>query len=167
MSVSWGLGQRLQQESKEVCTDLHCLPVLYFTKNWQKQKAKWVTTCPACQLQKSTLITMLNRKDFIMNIIEELYYGNINPNEKEFDTHSRYATFMEIVSSNESKLVKYLELQPDAKEMQHLFSQMINAQSELLRFSERDRFLEGFNLGARITLDTFVIPQNSVIRDIT
>ncbi len=44
---------------------------------------------------------------------------------------------------------------------------MINAQSELSQFSEIERFIEGFRLGAGIMLDTFILPQQSVIRDIS
>ncbi len=43
---------------------------------------------------------------------------------------------------------------------------MITAQSEVSSFAELERFIEGFKLGAKIMLDTFVIPENSVIRDI-
>ena len=42
----------------------------------------------------------------------------------------------------------------------------MNAQGEIQRFSELDRFVEGFQLGARLLLDTFLVPQESVIRDI-
>lgn len=33
---------------------------------------------------------------------------------------------------------------------------MVNAQNELSHFSEMEKFLEGFQLGARFVLDTFV-----------
>ena len=102
-----------------------------------------------------------------MNIIEELYHGNIRPTEQFFDRKSEYGKFMQIISDNEEKISKYLSLQENSKEEQHLFSQLMNAQREILCFSEENRFIEGFHLGATFTLDTFVIPQESVIRDIT
>ena len=101
-----------------------------------------------------------------MNIIEELYHGAIRPTEQCFDHDSQYAKFMRIVSDNESKLMKYLEAQENSKEEQHLLTQMMNAQREILCFSEENRFMDGFQLGARFILDTFIIPQHSVIRDI-
>ena len=101
-----------------------------------------------------------------MNIIEELYYGNINPNENQFDRNSQYAKFIKTITENEVKLTEYLASLPDSKEEQQLFFQLMNAESEVRQFSEIDRFIEGFQLGARFTLDTFVLPGQSVIRDI-
>ncbi len=101
-----------------------------------------------------------------MNTLEDLYYGNINPYEKCFDRKSEYAKFAKIVTGNEEKLTAFLKALPNADEEQHLLSQMINAQSELSQFSEIERFIEGFRLGASIMLDTFILPQKSVIRDI-
>ena len=100
------------------------------------------------------------------NVLEDLYYGNINPDTKCFDRDSEYAKFLGIVADNEEKLTKFLEAMPNAKEEAHLLSQMTNAQIEVMAFSERDKFIEGFTLGARVMLDTFVSPQQSVLRDI-
>jgi len=101
-----------------------------------------------------------------MNILEELYYGNINPNEKQLDRNSQYAKFTKIIAANEVKLTEYLASLPDSKEEQHLFFQLMNAQSEVCQFNQLDRFIEGFQLGAKFTLDMFVLPQQSVVRDI-
>jgi len=100
------------------------------------------------------------------NILEDLYHGNINPSEKCFDRDSEYAKFVKIVSDNEEKLAAFLDGISAAKEEQHLFSQLINAHLEVLGFSELDRFIEGFQLGARFMMDTFIVPGKSVIRDI-
>ena len=37
-----------------------------------------------------------------MNFIEELYYGNINPNEKRYDGHTDYAKEMRKFCNNEN-----------------------------------------------------------------
>jgi len=42
----------------------------------------------------------------------------------------------------------------------------MNAQGEVLAFCEQERFIEGFRLGARFMLDTFLVPENRVIKDI-
>ena len=39
-----------------------------------------------------------------LNLIEELYFGNICPNEESFDKRSRYASFVETIAVNEKKL---------------------------------------------------------------
>lgn len=101
-----------------------------------------------------------------LNLIEELYFGNICPNEESVDKRSRYASFLKTISVNEEKLNAYFKAHTGAEGEQHLFSQLINAQGEIQRFSELDRFVEGFQLGARLMLDTFLLPQQSVIRDI-
>ncbi len=69
-----------------------------------------------------------------MTILEDLFYGNINPNEKCFDKKSEYAKFAKIITDNEEKLTAFLNRLPNAEEEQHLFSQMVNAQSELGQF---------------------------------
>lgn len=101
-----------------------------------------------------------------MSILEELYYGNICPNEKVFDGKSEYAKFIGIIADNEKTLSDYFKAQPETQDKQHLFSQLMNAQEEISSFNECNRFLEGFRLGAGIMIETFVVPQQSVLRDI-
>lgn len=96
-----------------------------------------------------------------MNIIEELYYGNINPIEKEFKRDSSYAKFMKIFSENEHKLFAFFE---EHKEEKELFTAMCSA---LLDFGERERFIEGFRLGARFLLDMLITERPAVVQDIT
>ena len=97
------------------------------------------------------------------DILTELFYGNISPIGKTFEKDSKYAAFSAIAAENENLLSAFLK----GDEEDHLFSQLMNVQSEILEFTERERFLEGFRLGAKIILDTFVLPGRSVLRDIT
>ena len=99
------------------------------------------------------------------NVLEDLYYGNIQPSAKCFDTHSQYAKLIKIISDNEEKLTSFLS-EPSTAQEQRLLAQLINAQNEVLAFSEISRFIEGFQLGARFMLDTFILPRESVVRDI-
>ena len=96
-----------------------------------------------------------------MNIIEELYYGNINPVEKEFKRDSSYAKFMKIFSENEHKLYSFFE---EHKEEKELFTAMCSA---LLDFGERERFIEGFRLGARFLLDMLITERPAAVQVIT
>ena len=100
------------------------------------------------------------------HILEDLFYGNINPSDKCFDRQSTYAKFAKTIIDNDEKLMNFLKNLPNTQEEQHLLSQMINAQGELAAFTEFERFIEGFRLGAGVMLETFVLPQQSVIRDI-
>ncbi|MPM44672.1 hypothetical protein SDC9_91351 [bioreactor metagenome] len=101
-----------------------------------------------------------------MNFLEDLYYGNINPTEKCFDRKSEYAKHAKIVVDSEEELTAFLNALPHAEKEQHILSQMINSQSEITQFSEFERFIEGFRYGASIMLETFILPQQNVIRDI-
>lgn len=96
-----------------------------------------------------------------MNILEEFYYGKVNPQEKCFRRESEYAAFVKIVSDNEEKLSAYL-----GGEEKHLFSQLMNAQSEILDTETRERFIEGWKLGVRFMIDTFLVPRYSPISGI-
>ena len=47
-----------------------------------------------------------------MNFIEELYYGNINPNEKRYDGNTDYAKAMRRFCNSENELNKMLKGKP-------------------------------------------------------
>lgn len=101
-----------------------------------------------------------------MNILEDLYYGNISPNEKCFNRKPTYVKFAEIIAGNEEKLNAFFKNMPNAEQERHQFEQMINAQIEISAFLELERFIEGFRLGSALMLETFILPKQSVITDI-
>lgn len=43
-----------------------------------------------------------------MNFIEELYYGNIDPNRKKFDKNTQFAEALKLFCENESRLNEVL-----------------------------------------------------------
>ncbi|QNO15232.1 hypothetical protein HYG86_10900 [Alkalicella caledoniensis] len=59
-------------------------------------------------------------------------------------------------------MVKFFQALPNTEQEQHLLSQMMNAQSEINLFEGREKFIEGFRLGARFMLDTFVVENKKV-----
>lgn len=85
------------------------------------------------------------------NFIEELYYGNINPQERSTRRNKAVQKQMEILTQSEDFLAKHL---PDDHKKSFLaFSNawgIINGESTL------DSFIQGFRLGAKFTYDTFV-----------
>ena len=81
-------------------------------------------------------------------ILEELYFGNISPNEKRVDGDSDYGKLVQLISKNENKLTELLE---DKGKM--LFLDYANAQNELNATSTMEGFTDGFRLGARIMLE--------------
>ncbi len=101
-----------------------------------------------------------------VNFIEELYYGNINPCAKCFDRNSDYARCSSIILDNSEKLSAYFDSHSNMQDEQKWFSQLLQTQSDILYFCDKNRFIEGFQIGAKFMLDTFILPQQSVIRDI-
>ena len=62
-----------------------------------------------------------------MNFIEELYYGNINPNEKRYDKDTHYSKTMRKFCDSENELGKMLKGKP-----LHLVNDLINASDEIV-----------------------------------
>ncbi|MNP49528.1 hypothetical protein D3C76_1437170 [compost metagenome] len=60
-------------------------------------------------------------------MLEELYYGNINPNEREFIRNTDFDRAMRILSENVDKLTELL----DGKEKK-LFLDLVNTQSSVV-----------------------------------
>lgn len=97
-----------------------------------------------------------------MNVLEELFFGQLHPSEKTFLPGSEYDQQMQVLVENKRELIAYLRENP--AQASHL-TQMCDAMDTLARFDELDRFLAGFTLGARFMLDTFVAPPSCTLRD--
>lgn len=83
-----------------------------------------------------------------MNILEELYYGNIVPNEKCAKFDDQVKELLKLLNRNEEKLTATLtELQKET------FEKYKDCNREISEISEREIFLNGFRLGARIIID--------------
>ena len=85
------------------------------------------------------------------NFIKELYYGNINPQDRDTRQNKVMREQMAILTKSEDFLTK--NLPEDHKKSFLAFSNawdIINGESTL------DSFIQGFRLGARFTYDTFV-----------
>ncbi|RGF39646.1 hypothetical protein DW050_08725 [Ruminococcus sp. AF42-10] len=83
-----------------------------------------------------------------MNILEELYYGNIVPNEKCAKFDDEVKELLKLLNRNEEKLTATLtELQKET------FEKYKDCNREISEISEREIFLNGFRLGARIIID--------------
>lgn len=83
-----------------------------------------------------------------MNIIEELYFGNIDPNMKQFIENDNFKKAMYTFIDNEDELTKLLE----GKEKKLLLA-ILNAQSEINGATAVGSFVNGFKLGAKFALE--------------
>jgi len=85
------------------------------------------------------------------NIIEELFYGNLEPQELTTEiTPKLKKRLNELVKKEEELSLKLTE------EEKKLFSNYVSAYNEFSSISISDGFISGFRFGARFAYDTFV-----------
>ena len=84
------------------------------------------------------------------NFIEQLYYGNIKPQDRCCAKDSEAHRIEHNVSTLEEAVRSHL-----SESDRHLLDEFSKAQLELLSISNLDAFVSGFRLGARMTVDTF------------
>jgi len=84
------------------------------------------------------------------NILEELYYGNINPSCKQYHRGTQYDDALRCLNKNEEKLSAMLE----GKELE-TFEKYKDCKEEVEQFNEEDAFVTGFRLGSRFVIEAF------------
>ena len=89
-----------------------------------------------------------------MNIIEELWYGNVSPCERDFKKGSKYSELLGYIVRHEEDLQK--RLNDEEKEILEKFTECTN---EMYGIAEREAFVRGFVLGARIIIEV----MNSIV----
>lgn len=85
------------------------------------------------------------------NIIEDFYYGNIEPQELNSELSGKLSKKLNILTEKEEHLTA--KLTDEDKEM---FIDYVNTYNEFLSLSNSDSFISGFRLGSKFTYDTFV-----------
>lgn len=85
------------------------------------------------------------------NIIEELYYGNIEPQALSSELSGKLSKKLNTLTEKEEHLTAKL-----TTEDKELFLDYANTYNEFLSLSISDSFISGFRLGAKFTYDTFV-----------
>ena len=86
-----------------------------------------------------------------MNTIEELYYGNITPSEREYRRGSEYAHILQLATRSEEKLIGTL-----TEAQKETFGKFKDNTSELTSITEVTAFSLGFKLGLRLTAEAFI-----------
>ena len=85
------------------------------------------------------------------NIIEEFYYGNIEPQALSTEITPKLKKKLSALVKKEEELTAML---PEKEK--DLFANYVNAHNEFSSISNSDSFISGFRLGARFTYDTFI-----------
>ncbi len=96
-----------------------------------------------------------------MSFIEELYYGNINPNENRNRKQLPYEKAIKTFSDIESKLTKELN-----GENLKLFNDLVNASDEISATSGVENFKIGFRLGVLMMCDSLLFDNSIILKDI-
>ena len=85
------------------------------------------------------------------SIIEELYYGNINPSDRDIIRGGTYSHILNFLTRNEDELVQTL-----TQAQQETFEKFKDCASELGDKNEMTSFVLGFKLRMRLTVETMI-----------
>ncbi len=94
-----------------------------------------------------------------MSFLDELYYGNINPNESRNRKKLPYEKALKTFSDIESKLTKELN-----GENLKLLNELVNAGDEIIATSGVENFKIGFRLGVMMMSDSLFSDSN-ILKD--
>ena len=95
-----------------------------------------------------------------MSFLDELYYGNINPNENRNQKKLPYEKALKTFSDIESKLTKELN-----GENLKLFNELVNASDEISATSGVENFKIGFRLGVLMMCDSLLFDNSIILKD--
>ena len=85
------------------------------------------------------------------SIIEELFYGNLEPQELTTEITPRLKKKLNVLVKKEEELSAML---PEKEK--ELFANYVSAYNEFSSISIANGFVSGFRFGAKFTYDTFV-----------
>lgn len=83
-----------------------------------------------------------------MRILEEFWYGNIEPTEYDTSSCKEYKEVLQLITRNEERLLATM-----TDEQKDLFSRYTDCVRELQTMTDCLLFQNGFKLGARIMLE--------------
>ncbi len=83
-----------------------------------------------------------------MDILEDLYYGNLFPHKKCAKLDDEMKELLGLLNRNEEKLTETL-----SDEQKEIFEKYKDCNQEISEICERNAFLNGFRLGARIIIE--------------
>jgi len=83
-----------------------------------------------------------------MNILEEFWYGNIEPADYDASPSKEYKELLQLISRNEDKLLATM-----TAEQKELFSRYTDCVQEYQTMAESLLFQNSFRLGARMILE--------------
>ena len=85
-----------------------------------------------------------------MHILEEFWYGNINPMERPFQRQRKFDKTFRLLTKNEEKLLENLNEQE-----KEVFDKLKACYDEMMQITECQTFIKGFKLGVRFVIACF------------
>ncbi len=85
------------------------------------------------------------------NIMEELYYGNICPVDRDIVKGGEYAHLLHLLTQNEDDLTQTL-----TQAQQETFQKYKDCASEINDTNDVEAFAIGFKLGMRLTVEAMI-----------
>lgn len=85
-----------------------------------------------------------------MHILEEFWYGNINPMERPFQRQRKFDKTFRLLTKNEEKLLETLNEQE-----KELLEKYKACYDEMIQTTECQTFIKGFKLRARFVIACF------------
>ena len=85
------------------------------------------------------------------NIIEELYYGNVTPCDRDIVKGGTYSHLLHLITRNEDDLMQTL-----TQAQQETFEKFKDCASELSDKNEMMSFVLGFKLGMRLAVEAMI-----------
>ena len=86
-----------------------------------------------------------------MQVLEDLYVGDIRPNERFFKRNSQYAKALDELVKVGDALIDGLN-----EEQKELFEDYMTAQREVTVLTDCETFMYAFRLGAKIMMDVLI-----------
>lgn len=103
---------------------------------------------PACNLPPELTSHTLFVEGDVMNILEEFWYGNIEPAEYDTSSGKEYKELLQLISRNEDKLLATM-----TEEQKELFTKYADCVREYQVMAECLLFQNSFRLGGRMMLE--------------
>lgn len=89
------------------------------------------------------------------SILEEMWYGNLNPQEQSTEGHKETKQLLALMGRNRDELCTLAESQKLTLEK---YDDCLNEMNSII---ERDIFIHAFSLGGRIMLEILTNPANN------
>jgi len=86
-----------------------------------------------------------------MTLLEDLWYGNVNPHEAILTENRRYKHILSLMGRNRDELSETLN-----DKQQETLEKYDEAMNELNSLAEVEAFVYGFRLGVRLTIEAGV-----------